>query len=214
MSLRRGLLVVTVTLFLSSVYINVFLNRREAVIPREPLASIPMLIHGWRGVDVPLPPSALQDLRVSEYVMRRFTKGNESIWVYIGYYRNQVEGAMPHSPRHCYPGNGFTPIRRSALSIPVGISQRADLKANLYVFAKGNEREVVIYWYQSRGRVVASEFLDRLYLIRDSIVRNRRDGALVRFSTGATAETEPEAVRSLAQFVSVFYPCIPRVIPN
>jgi len=211
---RRELTAVTVVLGLACVYVNLVMGRVDAAVPRAPLATLPMSLEGWHGVDVGLPPPALQKLGVSEYVMRRFEKGKEAVWVYVGYYAKQQEGMLPHSPRHCYPGNGFAPIAHRVVPIPVRAPGHADIRPNLYVFAKGSDREVVIYWYQSRGRVVASEYLDRLYLIRDAILRGRADGALIRVSTGATAETEPEAVRRLVQFVSIFYPHIPRVVPD
>jgi EpsI family protein len=89
-----------------------------------------------------------------------------------------------------------------------------EIRPNRYVFAKGAEREIVIYWYQSRGRVIANEYVEKLYLIRDAILRNRSDGALVRFSTAATPKTEESASRRLMSFVSEFYAHITRVIPD
>jgi EpsI family protein len=136
------------------------------------------------------------------------------VLLYIGYYRSQKEGAVPHSPRHCYPGSGFNPIRNEVIPIPVRYKEVREIRPNLYVFAKGGEREIVIYWYQSRGRVVAGEYAEKFYLILDAILRNRSDGALVRASLRTTAGMEEESIRMLAAFVSDIYPEIPKVIPD
>ena len=201
-------------LLAASVYVNFFLNKGEAKVPREPLSSIPKSFEGWESADQAFPTEVLENLQVDEYLMRRFTKGNDSIWLYVGYYKSQKEGSMPHSPRHCYPGSGFYPIRNDVISIPVNYFGVRDIRTNLYVFAKGAEREIVIYWYQSRGRVIANEYVEKMYLVGDAILRNRSDGALVRFSTAAKSETEETATRRLLAFVSDFYPHIPRVIPD
>jgi EpsI family protein len=211
---RRALVISAAVLLAASVYVNFFLNRGEAKVPREPLSSIPKSFEGWESADQAFPTEVLENLRVDEYLMRRFTKGNDSLWLYVGYYKSQKEGAMPHSPRHCYPGSGFNPIRNDVVPIPVNYQGVREIRANRYVFAKGAEREIVIYWYQSRGRVIANEYVEKLYLVRDAILRNRSDGALVRFSATATAKTEESATRSLVTFVSEFYPHIPRVIPD
>lgn len=201
-------------LLAASLYINFFLNKGEAKVQRELLSSIPKSFEGWESADQAFPTDVLENLRVDEYLMRRFQKGNDSVWLYVGYYKNQKEGAMPHSPRHCYPGSGFNPIRNDIVSIPVNYLGVSEIRPNRYVFAKGAEREIVIYWYQSRGRVIANEYVEKVYLIRDAILRNRSDGALVRFSMSATAETEESATRRLIVFVSDYYPNIPRVIPD
>jgi EpsI family protein len=207
--------VISTAVFLAaSVYVNFFLNKGEAKISCEPLSSIPKSFEGWQSVDQAFPTNVLENLGVDEYLMRQFTKGNESVWLYVGYCKSQKEGAMPHSPRHCYPGSGFNPLRNDVVSIPVDYPGVREIRPNRYVFAKGAEREIVIYWYQSRGRVIANEYVEKLYLIRDAILRNRSDGALVRFSTAATPKTEESASRRLMSFVSEFYAHITRVIPD
>ncbi|MHB8773316.1 MAG: exosortase C-terminal domain/associated protein EpsI [Syntrophales bacterium] len=214
MSTRRAMIVTVLLALSTSLYVNVFLNRGEASVPREPLASFPVSIDGWDGKDQLFPSRILENLGVDEYLVRNFTKGKDSIWLYIGYYRNQKEGAVPHSPRHCYPGTGFNPIRHDVITIPVNHGGKESIRPNRYVFARGQEREVVIYWYQSRGRVIADEYVEKMYLIRDAIFRNRSDGALVRFSIGATAETVEARGKLLERFVSRTYPQIPRVVPD
>ena len=214
MSTRRALVAAVLLVLATSLYVNLFLNKGEASVPRAPLASFPAAIDGWQGKDQLFPTRILENLGVDEYIMRNFTKGKDSIWLYVGYYKNQKEGAVPHSPRHCYPGTGFNPIRNDVITIPVDYPGMKAIRPNRYVFARGQEREVVIYWYQSRGRVIADEYVEKMFLIRDAIFRNRSDGGLVRYSIGATAETVEAQGKLLEAFVSRTYPHIPRVIPD
>jgi EpsI family protein len=192
----------------------VFLEGDKAKVARErTLASFPVSIGGWVGSDQEFPNSILKILLVDEYIMRKFTKGNNSIWLYIGYYNNESKGG-PHSPRHCYPGSGFNPIKNEIISIPVVRTGRDKINPNKYVFARGMEREIVIYWYQARGRVISDEYAEKYYVIRDKIFRKRSDEALIRFSIAATAETEEAQGKLLESFVSTVYPEIPKVVPD
>ncbi|RJP20369.1 MAG: EpsI family protein [Deltaproteobacteria bacterium] len=200
--------------FATSVYLHKILNRSEAAFPRDTVDTISRSVGGWEGKDEKLSNLTLQMLGLDEYIMRKYQKGQDVIWLYLGYYKNQRDGAVPHSPRHCYPGKGFLPIRTSIIEIPVRYGRNFTIRPNLYVFARGADREVVVYWYQSRGRVVSDEFREKLFLILDSIFRNRSDGALVRFSLATDAQNENKAINTLMSFISEIFPQIPRVVPD
>ncbi len=214
MAPRTALVIAAVAVVLTSLYVNLVLGKREVSVPREALSSFPRDFEAWAGSDRQFPGRILENLGVDEYIMRRFTNGEDEIWMYMGYYRSQKEGAVPHSPRHCYPGAGFNPTENRVIEIPVDYPGKKVISPNLYIFARGLEREVVIYWYQSRGRVIANEYTEKFYLIRDSILRNRSDGALVRFSIRTRAEDVDKAVKDLTSFVAAIYPRIPRVVPD
>lgn len=211
---RRPVIYALMIVFPATIYLNLFYQKTAVRIPREPLAAFPRVLGAWSSGDQFFPSGILQNLGVDEYLMRRFTDGRDSIWLYIGYYKAQGEGAVPHSPRHCYPGSGFTKLKNDTVTLQVKDGTRREITPNRYVFAKGDQRELVIYWYQSRGRVIADEYVDRMYIIYDSIFRNRSDGALVRLSMRATAATEKSAMQILESFTAQVYPYIPRVIPD
>jgi EpsI family protein len=213
-SARKTLATSAVVLVITSAYLHYFLNRVDAAIERESLSAIPMHLQGWEGSDQNLPATIQEKLKMDEYIMRRYTQGSDVIWVYIGYYRNQKQDVVPHSPRYCYPATGFTPVSYNVLAIPTDNTGKRGIRANWYVFANGAEREVVIYWYQSRGRVIANDYMERLFLIRDSILHNRSDGALIRFSSRVTPGKEEESTRKMVGFISDFYSNILRVVPN
>ena len=41
---------------------------------------------------------------------------------------------------------------------------------NLYVLRKGLDQQLVLYWYQAHGRIVASEFWGKFYLVKDALL--------------------------------------------
>ena len=87
--------------------------------------------------------------------------------------------AAPHSPKHCLPGSGWTPSQSGFLDISLP-DQNRTITVNRYVVTRGEDSSVVLYWYQSLDRVVASEYLAKVYLVTDAIRFNRTDTALVR----------------------------------
>jgi EpsI family protein len=213
----RPLVVCTALILAASLYVNFRLGGRETVVPRESLSAFPMSVGEWqgKGKGSTFPTEVLRSLGVDEYLARQYTDGEDSLWLYIGYYRSQREGAVPHSPRHCYPGSGWSPMRSDTASIPVRTGRgETVIRPNRYLFAKGDERECVIYWYQSRGRVISNEYVEKLYLVRDAVLRSRSDGALVRFSMKTRGGDEDRAFRKIESAVSRLYPQIPRFIPD
>ena len=124
---------------------------------------------------------------MDEYLNLVYSKTADlPIGLYIGYYKSQREGDTMHSPLNCLPGAGWAPESQSYLTIPVSTSPGAapqPITVNRYLIRKGADRQLVLYWYQSHGRVVASEYSSKIFMVLDAIRTNRTDGALVRVIT-------------------------------
>jgi EpsI family protein len=97
--------------------------------------------------------------------------------VYVGYYDRQRQGRTIHSPKNCLPGGGWEPLesREEQVQTSVGL-----VRLNRFVIAKKNDRALVYYWYQGRGRTESNEYRVKLDLIRDSALKRRSEEALVR----------------------------------
>jgi EpsI family protein len=86
---------------------------------------------------------------------------------------------------------------------------------NRYVIAKGDERQVVLYWYWAHDRALASEYWAKFYLVADSIRLNRSDGSLVRVITPLPrGETVEAAQQRLLSFTRNVVPQLDRYIPR
>jgi EpsI family protein len=84
---------------------------------------------------------------------------------------------------------------------------------NEYVIQKGLDKQLVFYWYQGRGRVIASEYLGKFWMVADAISRNRTDGALVRLVTPMN-DDEAHARARLVSFTQLLFPHLENAIPN
>jgi EpsI family protein len=200
-------------------------RRAEVGVTRAPFAAFPMEIAGWQAVvDPPMDEAVLTVLGVDDYLSRVYYRPDGAgVGVYMGFYGSQRQGDTIHSPLNCLPGAGWEPVsegRRTITDVAVTTSPgapRRDITVNRYIVQKGLDRQLVLYWYQSHGRVVASEYTSKLYLIHDAMRLNRTDGAMVRVIApiaigasdhGAAAEQLAEA------FVRVMFPVLPAYLPE
>ena len=192
-------------------------NRSEQPVARLPFSQFPMQINEWRGApQPPIEPKILAVLGVDDYLTRAYYTADHSavVGLYLGYYGSQRQGDTMHSPLNCLPGAGWAPLSNSR--IPILVAGGSTIVVNRYIIQKGLDRQLVLYWYQSHGRVVASEYWSKLYLIRDSIRLNRTDGALVRVIAPIAIGSEDggeTAERDATRFVRALYPTLSPYLP-
>jgi EpsI family protein len=84
---------------------------------------------------------------------------------------------------------------------------------NQYVIQRDQNKQLVFYWYQGRGRVIASEYAGKFWMVADAIRRNRTDGALVRVITPMNDGEEKAFIR-LVSFTQTLFPALHELIPN
>jgi EpsI family protein len=191
-------------------------SRVEPTPPVHPLAGFPMTIDEWRGRnDPPIEADVLRVLRVDDYISRSYSSRSGFAGLYVGYYASQREGDTIHSPLNCLPGSGWEPINKVRVAIDVGAAQ--PIVVNQLLIEKGLDKQAVIYWYQSHGRVVASEYWGRAYLALDALRLNRTDGAMVRVIVpvrGGGVSDEAGAQEIARQFTQALFPVVAGYLPN
>lgn len=145
----------------------------------RPLATtLPVGFLGVRGVDTPIDTEELRVSGVTDYLNRSFDLGGPApVMLYIGYHATQQGDKGMHSPTLCLPGSGWTPIDSRLVAVPVN---GPPVSVNRYVLQKRNQRILVYYWFQGRGRITAGEAQLKLENFRDAFLRHRDEEALVR----------------------------------
>ncbi len=183
----------------------------EAVPLRKSFDTFPAMIAGSEGREATrLDVEVLNILKVNDYLMRRYIDAaGRTTWLYIGYWQTQRKGAQMHSPRNCLPGSGWEPLEASLVSIPVGART---IVVNRFIVQKEAQREVVLYWYQAQGTVVARELDAKLAMVKSAMTRNRTDGALVRVSSPVYT-TVAEVSDRLVAYIQAMYPLLVDYLP-
>ena len=193
----------------------------EAVPARTSLRSFPMAIGSWHGQNQPdFTSQIVAVLGVDDYIFRTYRRDtSQTVGLYVGYHDSQRQGDTIHSPLNCLPGAGWQPASKGRALIDVRASSGAprSIEINRYVIQRGLDRRLVLYWYQSHGRVVASEYWGKVYTVVDAVRLNRTDAALVRVMTAipeATPEAERAAEALASEFVQSIYPLLAPYVPE
>jgi EpsI family protein len=206
-----------VTLFVCFVLAGGVISRAsqsEEVPAPTPLDQFPMRIGDWAARRLaPLDPEILAVLGVDDYLTRvYYAEPRSEVGLYVGYYRSQRQGDTIHSPLNCLPGAGWEPVSTGLLTIDV---PNGSITVNRILIQKGIERQLVVYWYQSHGRVLASEYWSKLYLITDSVRLNRTDAAMVRvIAPVLSSDGQGTAETAIVDFVKVLYPTLSLYLPS
>ena len=185
-----------ITLIIGGVFINWFEQRGEAEVERKALQEIPAKLGDWqqKGDEIRFDGQTETVLRTTDYTMREYIlPDGRYANLYIGYYASQRTGATYHSPQNCLPGAGWVMGQPELVEIKTASGKT--FTANKFIIENGIYEEVMIYWYQGRGRAVASEYHDKVYTVLDSVFRRRSDGSMVRVMT-SVGSSETEATKA------------------
>jgi len=189
----------------------------SAVRPESPpsgraLAQFPTKLGSWTLLQEGVIDAETQAVLKADDLLNRYYSGNGTgANLFVAAFRSQRNGKAPHSPKNCLPGSGWTPLESSYASIDVGGPM--PIAVNRYVVAHGDERSLVMYWYQSRDRAIASEYTAKFWVVVDAMRLNRTDTALVRVVVPIVNKDEAAADKSAADFIRSFYGTLRQYLP-
>ncbi len=211
MSLKHTTIIVVI--LVSTAVLTMLLSHSERIKPNRPFSQFPLEIGPWRGVTSQMDEQVYNILGVEDYIMANFSKGpGQAVNLYVGFYQSQSKGDLIHSPKNCMPGAGWNIVQSSAIPIDLPQSGKTINIARL-LLNKNGQKQVVYYWFQSRGRIISSEYMQKIWLVLDSITKNRTDGSFVRL-IAPVLKNEKETEVLLTQFADAVYPALTQFIPN
>jgi EpsI family protein len=182
----------------------------RAVSERQPLDRFPLRMGAWEGHTAFFSPDVVAALHADDYLLRAYqTASTRGLWLYVAYYGSQPLDSRIHSPAVCLPGAGWQIATTGTTRILVG---RQAITVNSNVIQKGDDRQLVLYWYQIHGRVVAREVQAMETLAWTALTQRTSDEALVRINAPIVGSVG----RTLAQetsFVQTAFPQLGRFLP-
>jgi EpsI family protein len=186
----------------------------EKVAESRPLHDIPTVIGNWKILQEGVVDAETEALLKADDTLSRSyvnTSDNQIAELFVAFFKTQRAGAAPHSPKVCLPGAGWTPMESSVISISIpGMDE--PISVNRYVVARGDEKSLVLYWYQTPKRVIANEYAAKFYTIVDGVRYHRSDTSLVRIIVPVMS-TEAAAQATAVQFAQTIFAPVRRFLP-
>jgi EpsI family protein len=201
--LRRTPVVAVTAILVLEIILFYMVPTREYLPDAPPLKEFQTSLGPWKMARETEIETEVQELLKADVTLNREYLGPTGIVsLFVGFFRTQRAGVTPHSPKVCLPGAGWTQESSQIISVPVP-EEAAPIPVNRYIVSHGEERGLVLYWYQGAHRVVANEYLSKLYLMLDSLRYRRSDVAIVRvivpLNDAQTAE------QGAVQFIQMAY---------
>jgi exosortase D (VPLPA-CTERM-specific) len=193
------------------------LPARIGEVPARPsFATFPLQLADWQGRRGALEPVYLDSLKLSDYLLADYSgSGGHVVNLYVAWYDAQSSGVSTHSPRSCLPGGGWriVDLREQRVdSIRLGSQP---LQVNRALIQQGDDRQLVYYWFQQRGRIITNEYLVKWFIFWDALVSGRTDGSLVRLVVPLQAQSDLHAVeQQLIAFAALAVPRLQRYVPG
>lgn len=177
--------------------------------------TFPLEIGEWHGKISYFEQSVYNVLGVDDSILINFSdNGKQGIQLYVGYYESQRKGDLIHSPLNCMPGSGWNIIKRSKVVLQSAGEKKQPVTVNRLVLKKGIMTQVAYYWFQSRGRIIHSEYWQKLYLVWDNVIKGRTDGSFVRLMTGVQSDDVETADRLMTAFASQLVVLLDDYVPG
>lgn len=188
-------------------------SRPENVQPAPSLSAFPQKIGAWTLAQEGVVDQETRDvLQADDLLTRTYVRPGDPLPInlFIASFLSQRNGKAPHSPKNCLPGSGWT--QQTNEVVHVDVPGAGLIEVNHYVVSNREARSDVMYWYQSRHRIVANEFKARFFVVADAIRYNRTDTALVKVFTPIIDGVD--AQKTNTQFIQTMFPLLAGFIPK
>jgi EpsI family protein len=204
----------SLALILPVAFLSSSIGTRQEIVPdRSAFVDFSMRIGPWQGNPQPVEPQLISALRFDDYLLADYVvPGEQPLTLYMAYYRSQRKGQSAHSPQSCMPGGGWEIASKGTVSLPInGLTE----PVNRVLIQKDRQKQLVLYWFKQRDRILSNEYLVKLYLLWDGMTRQRSDGALIRLSAAVdSGENEQVVEQRLLHFARRIQPELNRYIPD
>jgi EpsI family protein len=153
-------------------------HTQQAIPLAAPLTTVLPSLPGFTTHDQHVSDEERRVAGMTDYVARDYARDSiVAFTTLVSYYDRQSQGKTIHSPRNCLPGAGWEVLRPGTRAVE---ANGVPYVVNHYTLKNGPATAIVYYWYQGRGRIVASEYQVKWNLLRDAALLGHTEEALVR----------------------------------
>jgi EpsI family protein len=188
----------------------------EVKVAAQPLAGFSTQLGSWRSIsETKMEPEVQAVLKSTDSLNRTYLEPAKGVSasLFIAYFQSQRAGVAPHSPKNCLPGSGWAPLTSGTIEVQAP-GRAGPVEVNRYVVARGSEKTLVLYWYQTAHRVVASEYSAKVWLVLDALRYHRSDTSLVRIVVPVKDDDSAGAEAVATAFMKEALPALTNYLPK
>jgi exosortase D (VPLPA-CTERM-specific) len=188
--------------------------RVESPLQRKDFSQFPMTLDGWQGKPGRMDAIYVDALKFSDYIVANFTTHEQwPVNFYVAFCLQRRASRRTRRLLHTGRRMGSASLEQRTVE---GASVAGQpLRVNRALIQYGDNRQLVYYWFQQRGRVVTNEYLVKWYLFWDALTRNRTDGALVRLMTRVDLRDDlDDADRRMSSFAATIAGRLKGYVPD
>lgn len=209
--------VASIVLITGAIISYCYVGRVVSTPIKKPLNTFPSQIGNWNLVDKSNFTAEIETLLgVDDYIQYDYARADGTMLnLYVSYFGQVSSGSKGyHSPKHCLPGAGWNVINSDHIELSFGNPRPHGIEVNKMTVQKNSSKSLVLYWYQCRGRIISSEYLEKAYLVLDSILKQRSDGTFIRIVIPITNGNEERALKDLQAFATQVIPLLEDYLPG
>lgn len=212
---QKSYWIAVIIILLTGAYTGYLNHLAESLKARSPFGDLPKGFGNWVGMELEFDDFVYAQVRADTTVFRRYiNQGNESVYFYLGYYSQQRGSFLEHTPGTCYPALGWTVLEKGTEPIAIRGNESSGIKVNKLLLRKGDQAQLVLYWYQSGSKVNSDELRQRFDLIMKRILGKRSDRALIRVSAPVVEGSLEKTLTLERKFIQQVFPHICKFLPN
>ncbi len=199
----RKIIILIVCFALTSVL--VYRTSPSKVVNKQvPLSQALSDIKGWTSTrSVPLGQEIVDALELDDYVNQSYSKGDERVSLYIGYYLSTRKVGAAHSPLVCFPGQGWIISSKDRTALKI---KGNEIHLLSMIVTRGQEKELVAYWFQSYDQTDPDTLSQKISLLWQNLLHEKENNAFVRVSISVGEKALSEARDTVFEFIRSFYP--------
>jgi len=211
--MKKAVIIVTVFLIVGGAFGN-YLRYIEQT-PDRPATyeNIPYELAGYQGVEERFAEESYDILKADTTTLRHYVDSLEyQYWLFIAYFTSQKYGSQIHSPKHCLPGGGWKIMSLEPYQLKLDNSPVKNI--NRLLIAEGERKQLMFYWFETRGGTIRNEFALKWDLVTNSLLLRPTDAAIVRLTIPlGLGEDYDTATRRAVAFFNNFQDAIDKALP-
>lgn len=201
-------------LTVTGIYAHILRNSSVPVTEKTDLNQIPVMVNNWQSETYKIDQITRDVLKASQTLWRRYTnQNNQSVSLFIGYFKDQKYGEQIHSPKHCMPGQGWKFEQQEVIQLEIEGPEPVRIHSNKITLNNGRRKQLLLYWFWTRNGTIQSEYGLKLDLAKNGLLRKPGDAAFIRIIVDVDEHNPDQAILLTNQFLKEFFPYIQKTLP-